>query len=654
VGEQSAIRAGDGGFNVNVNGKTTLTGGQITSTQAAIDNNKNSYEAKQGTSTTDLQNSAKYSAQSMSVGIGAGAQPGKSASAGMSGVGFGSDKGSANTTTTAGISGVAGNAAARTGDASTSINPIFNKDQVKQEVAAQVAITSEFGKQASKAVGDYAGSQLKELNNKANAETDPDKKAALQAEAAKWEEGGSARVALHAVVGGLTGGAAGAAGAGAASAAAPNIDQLQGQLKTALKDAGLGDNAANVISSLAGGTTAAAIGAAASGGTTAGGATAFNADMNNRQLHPSEVQRIKGLAADKARDTCRGDGACETQMNLYWTDMLERAAEGRVDTQEANKNQAYYNQVMGASGKPGSEASMGMAERFFNDLGEAQKMLNANAGAPILDSQGRQLMGTDGKPQTYFSATQAQRDNPNGNIFPGGSPNNQASVIVGKEQRDQTRLERMNTPNGQAIPDTTIEEALFGTRLPTKGASQGAQAAGRAWESSKVLSAGEIAMSNGGNISAQQITRMGTPAGLNAAERNTLSNLDSLSSNAAGAVRETVSNSYFERNGFKAMDGKCGSNCFDGVYIKGDQVIVNEVKPLNADGSIKLSPAAGTLPTQGTIQWVEDRAWALIATKDPVKMEAGYAILNAKNSGNLTTVISGVNQNGMVVVKVKP
>ncbi len=38
VGEQSAIRAGDGGFNVDVNGKTTLTGGQITSTQAAIDN----------------------------------------------------------------------------------------------------------------------------------------------------------------------------------------------------------------------------------------------------------------------------------------------------------------------------------------------------------------------------------------------------------------------------------------------------------------------------------------------------------------------------------------------------------------------------------------------------------------------------------------
>jgi filamentous hemagglutinin len=284
VGEQSAIRAGDGGFQVNVQGKTTLTGGQITSTQAAIDNNKNSYEAKQGTTTTDLQNSANYSANSVGVGIGAGTLPGKSASAGMSGVGLGSDKGSAQSTTTAGISGVAGNAAARTGDKSTSINPIFDKDKTQKEVAAQVAITSEFGKQASKAVGDYAGNQLKDLSRKANAETDPGKKAALQAEAAKWEEGGAYRVAMHTAVGGLTGGLAGAVGAGAASAAAPTIDQLQGQLKTAIKNAGLGDSAANVISSLAGGTTAAAIGAAASGGSVAGGATAFNSDMNNRQL----------------------------------------------------------------------------------------------------------------------------------------------------------------------------------------------------------------------------------------------------------------------------------------------------------------------------------------------------------------------------------
>jgi filamentous hemagglutinin len=104
------------------------------------------------------------------------------------------------------------------------------------------------------------------------------------------------------------------------------------------------------------------------------------------------------------------------------------------------------------------------------------------------------------------------------------------------------------------------------------------------------------------------------------------------------------------------MDGKCGAgNCFDGVYIKGDQVIVNEVKPLNTDGSIKLSPAQPTgLPTQGTNQWVLDRAQALIDTKDPNKVQVGKLIQDADRSGKLTTTISGVNSNGMVIVKVKP
>jgi hypothetical protein len=287
VGEQSAIRAGDGGFNVSVQGATTLTGGQITSSQAAVDAGKNTYSSAGGTTTTDLQNSATFSANSVGVGLGTGRPaPGQSLSAGLSGVGIGSDTGSASSTTTAGISGVAGDTQARTGDKSTSIAPIFNKDEVRSEVNAQVAITSEFGKQASRAVGDYAKTQY----DKALASDD---KAGMDA----WREGGTSRVALHAVVGGLTGGAAGAVGAGAASAAAPSIEELQGKLQDTLKTAGLGDSAAKTIASLAGGTTAAAIGAAASGGSTAGAATAFNADMNNRQLHPSEVTRAKDLAA---------------------------------------------------------------------------------------------------------------------------------------------------------------------------------------------------------------------------------------------------------------------------------------------------------------------------------------------------------------------
>jgi hypothetical protein len=86
----------------------------------------------------------------------------------------------------------------------------------------------------------------------------------------------------------------GAVGAGAASAASPQIEQLQEQLTAALQAAGLGDGAANLIASLASGATAATIGGAAGG--TAGAATAFNADMNNRQLHPDERKRAADLA----------------------------------------------------------------------------------------------------------------------------------------------------------------------------------------------------------------------------------------------------------------------------------------------------------------------------------------------------------------------
>ena len=71
----------------------------------------------------------------------ASAKPVNSASAGV-----GSDKGSAASTTQAAISGMAGNKEARTGDAQTGIQKIFDAGKVQREFAAQVQITAEFGK----------------------------------------------------------------------------------------------------------------------------------------------------------------------------------------------------------------------------------------------------------------------------------------------------------------------------------------------------------------------------------------------------------------------------------------------------------------------------------------------------------------------------
>lgn len=111
-------------------------------------------------------------------------------------------------------------------DSSGKIANTFNPN----EVHATLAITGAFSATAAKAVGDYAGDKLKEANGlriKEHNETDPAKKAELGKSAAaleeNWREGGSAKVALHTVVGGLVGGADGALGAGTTAVMTPAI-----------------------------------------------------------------------------------------------------------------------------------------------------------------------------------------------------------------------------------------------------------------------------------------------------------------------------------------------------------------------------------------------------------------------------------------------
>lgn len=162
---------------------------------------------------------------------------------------------------------------ARTGDAESGIAPIFDKERVKDEVDAQVHITKAFGQQASKAIGDYAGKKYNELKD-----TDPE-------EAAKWAEGGTYRVAAHTLVGGLSGGAGGAAGAGLASLSANTLNEFTADMPDGVRQ-------------LVGAGLAAGIGVIAAG--TAGAAAAFNADVNNRQLHPGDRELARDLARKSA------------------------------------------------------------------------------------------------------------------------------------------------------------------------------------------------------------------------------------------------------------------------------------------------------------------------------------------------------------------
>ena len=189
---------------------------------------------------------------------------------------------SANSTTTAGISGIAGNTAVRSTDAQSGIKPIFDAAKVQREVDAQTEITQYFGQQASKAVGDYAQSKYNALKL-----SDPE-------EAKKWAEGGGYRVALHIATGALGGGVSGALGAGVSASSAELMNGLQDGLTKALMDTGLSLGAAQILAQGVSTLTMAGVGAALGGAQ--GAATAATVDANNRQLHPTEIQWIKANA----------------------------------------------------------------------------------------------------------------------------------------------------------------------------------------------------------------------------------------------------------------------------------------------------------------------------------------------------------------------
>ncbi|MEB5963879.1 hemagglutinin repeat-containing protein [Comamonas testosteroni] len=209
VTEQSGIQAGDGGFQVSVKGDTDLKGAVIASNQTALEQGKNRFSTDGALTTSDLHNSARYEGQAVGVHASVGNDAGKFGVKGV-GAGVGQDSGSAQGTTTAGISGIAGDQSVRTGDA-TGIERIFDQNKVQREIDAQVAITAEFGKQASKAAGTYADQQAIAARRAGN-----------EAEAKKWDEDGEYRRALHTGIGALTGGLGGAVGGASGAAAGLN------------------------------------------------------------------------------------------------------------------------------------------------------------------------------------------------------------------------------------------------------------------------------------------------------------------------------------------------------------------------------------------------------------------------------------------------
>jgi filamentous hemagglutinin len=292
VTEQSGLRAGDGGFQVDVKGNTDLKGGAITSTQKAIDTAKNSFNTGGELTTSDIRNKADYDGKAIALNIGTGFNADGSLAPQGTSAGFGKDSGSASSTTQAAISGIAGNQNARTGDAETGIAKIFDQQKVQKEIDAQVKITQVFGQSASKAVGDYADTKLKE----AQALRDQGREQEAKDIESQWGANGTLRLAAHTVIGGLTGGASGAAGAAAGTLTAPAVAE-------ALAKAGIDGPLATAITAAA----STAVGAVVGG--TAGAGTALNEVANNFLKHS---EAVKADAARKRLANCTSD-ACRNE-----------------------------------------------------------------------------------------------------------------------------------------------------------------------------------------------------------------------------------------------------------------------------------------------------------------------------------------------------
>jgi len=199
VTEQSGIKAGDGGFQIKVNGNTDLKGAVIESSQAAVEAGNNTLSTATLTS-SDIDNASEYKAQSISVSGGTGGiAPPMAIQA--------SDKDTS--TTRSGISGasvvITDDAKQKqlTGQDSQETIASLNRDVTTgqdtsgaisnnldvDQVQGAMAVTQAFVQQANTFVGDLAtkSDRLKAAGDAKQAaakeETDPAKKAQYQAEA---------------------------------------------------------------------------------------------------------------------------------------------------------------------------------------------------------------------------------------------------------------------------------------------------------------------------------------------------------------------------------------------------------------------------------------------------------------------------------------
>jgi len=145
------------------------------------------------------------------------------------------------------VHGIAGNKDARTGDKEAGVQKIFDADKVQKDINAQVQITQTFGREASKAVGDYAAAQRKALQDQIKNAGTPEEKARAEKDI---KDVNMQERALNILVAGITGMAGSMVTKEALSAAGEKMRELM--IEDSKKFPGVVDSTGTVLNNLSG------------------------------------------------------------------------------------------------------------------------------------------------------------------------------------------------------------------------------------------------------------------------------------------------------------------------------------------------------------------------------------------------------------------
>ncbi|WP_249173578.1 hemagglutinin repeat-containing protein [Burkholderia dolosa] len=367
VGEQSGIKAGDGGFQVNVKGNTDLKGGVIASSDKAVLDGVNSLTTATLTH-SDIENHASYDASSIGLSGGVGGQIGKDQKGTATNVnpvpgttlpkGDGglqvappvalSASGDANSTTKSGISGGAvtitdgakqqqltGQTAAEavasvnrdTSNTGGALAPIFDKDKIQ----AGFDITSQFINQAGTFVANRAAEADAAKAAANNPNLTPEQRAAAQQRAdelnANWGPSGTYRQVLTALSVAAGGNVTGGLGQFAQNATVAYLQELGANQVKQIAD-NLGSEEARAALHAIAGCAGAAAGSQSCGAGAMGAATSSvlgsllapstNLSASEREARDNLVASlVAGVAAVSGQNvaTATGAGKIEVENN---------------------------------------------------------------------------------------------------------------------------------------------------------------------------------------------------------------------------------------------------------------------------------------------------------------------------------------------------